>query len=134
MNIFSYIKKYGDYTFKEKTFCEIDNLVFSLLVYLDYTDLIGKNSTINSVGRMFLGKYSYKDMNSMTAYKDAYKCLKSIYNTNRYKDIVMYNYVYIGNESEQFSAITFKISKKLIIRSMTGFYPSFFICFRIIFI
>ena len=121
MNIYDYIKKYGNYSFKEKTFCEIDNLVFSLLVYLDFSEFLVDFGTINEVGIPFLNRYSYRDMNKyVPASRDAYKCLKSIVNTKRYKDIVMSDYVYIGNTMMQFSAITFKISKKLIYISFEG--------------
>ena len=34
MDVIGYIKKYGNYTFKEKEFNDIDNLVFCNLSYL----------------------------------------------------------------------------------------------------
>ena len=37
MDIYEYVDKYGDYTFEEKKFNEIDNLVFCSLSYLDFT-------------------------------------------------------------------------------------------------
>lgn len=121
MNIYDYIEKYKDYTFEEKAFCEIDNLVFSLLVYLDYSKFLVDKGTINEIGIPFLERYTYKDMNKyVPASRDAYKCLKNIVNTKRYGNIIMYNYIYIGNVEMQFSAITFKISKKLIYIAFEG--------------
>lgn len=43
-NILNYVDNYGNYSFKEKNFNDIDNLIFSSLVYLDYSNfLIKKN-------------------------------------------------------------------------------------------
>ncbi len=40
MNIIDYIKKNKDKTFKEYPFNEIDNLIFSLLTYIDFTKIV----------------------------------------------------------------------------------------------
>lgn len=121
MNIYDFIKKYEDYTFEEKAFCEVDNLVFSLLVYLNYSEFLIDRGTVNEIGIPFLERYSYKDMNKyVPASRDAYKCLKSIVNTKRYGNVIMSDYVYIGNIEMQFSAITFSISKKLIYVAFEG--------------
>ena len=121
MDIYNYIETYKNYNFEEKTFCEIDNLVFSLLVYLNFNGIIEKKSTITEVGTKFLSKYSLKDMNKFVpSCIDAYKCLEKIVNTKRYGNIIMYNYVYIGNNEMQFSAITFRITKRLIYISFEG--------------
>ena len=36
-NLFDYVKKYGNESFLEKSFNDIDNLVFSSLSYLDFS-------------------------------------------------------------------------------------------------
>ena len=59
-NIFDYIKKYGDKTFEEKTFNEVDNLIFSSLSYIDYKDiLISKKITIQECAKIFFDKYMF---------------------------------------------------------------------------
>ena len=63
-NVYDYVAKYGKYTFEQKAFNEVDNLVFSLLAYLDFTDtrINENNRTLEEVGREYLGKHSYKEI------------------------------------------------------------------------
>lgn len=120
MDLYEYIDNYGEKTFKEKKFNEIDNLIFSLLIYLDLNDIITDEiNTIEKIAQELFKKNEKTKTLSITK-KDAYKCLKKISNTKRYKDIQVYNYIYIGTEDEQFSAATFKISKKQIYVSFEG--------------
>ncbi len=122
-NIFDYVKKYGDKTFDEKKFNELDNVVFSLLTYLDFTDTdINKieNSTIEIIGNQYLELYKLKEVKKYGfSEKAAYKILEAVKDKKRYKNIILDDYVYI-NENMQFSALTFKISNKLIYISFEG--------------
>ena len=121
MNIYDYIEKYGNKTFEEKEFNDIDNLIFSLLAYLDFNELIGKQETIEKIYIKTKNKYSLKEIKKYgTSPKDAYICLEKISKTRRYKNIVLTNYIYLGTKEEQFSAITFKINKKLTYISFEG--------------
>ena len=43
MNIFDYIDKYGNYSFNEKEFNDIDNLIFSSLIYIDLDKYVSSN-------------------------------------------------------------------------------------------
>ena len=45
LTILDYVKKYN-YTFEEKEFNEVDNLIFATLIYADMNKLIGKNEKI----------------------------------------------------------------------------------------
>jgi len=113
VNLIDYVKKYNNKSFKEEKFNELDNLVFSQLVYLDFSNY-KDYKTINEIGSAYLNENKIKDIkNYNLASKDSYILLKHIYNSKRYKDIHMYNYEYVGNEDTQFSAATFKINKKL---------------------
>ena len=42
-NILKYIKDYGNKTFYEMDFNEVDNLVFSSLSYLDFYGIVSEN-------------------------------------------------------------------------------------------
>ena len=54
-----YIEEYGNYSFKEKPFNEVDNLIFSSLSYIDYKDvLISKKITIQECAKIFFDKYT----------------------------------------------------------------------------
>lgn len=43
-NMLDYIEEYGDFSFKEKAFNEVDNLIFSQLAYTDFKDIADKQS------------------------------------------------------------------------------------------
>lgn len=115
-NLFNYIEKYGDTTFKEKEFNEIDNIIFSTLSYLNYSNTsINKNkNTLEVIGKEYLKKNKYKQVKKIgTAQKAGYKLLNIIITKERYKNIILSNYIYNTNKDMQFSAITFNISKRL---------------------
>lgn len=120
MNILNYVDKYKDKTFYEEPFNELDNLILSQLLYLGCEDKHIKNKmTLNDLGTFYLEKNDYKNI-EFKAEKDAYKVLKKVINTKRYKDIQVYNYIYIGNDNTQFSAATFKLKKDLIYVAYEG--------------
>ena len=122
MTIYEYIKRYGNKTFKEKKFNEIDNLIFSLIVYLNFNEILNEETnTIEKVGKKIIEKYTYREISEYgIPQRDAYKCMKLLINANRYKNIEISNYIYIGTNEEQFSALTFKINKRLIYVSFEG--------------
>lgn len=114
MNIYDYVKYFGEYSFKERPFNEVDNIIFSALAYIDFTSVLSENSskiTIYDAYEPF--KKNYKPRKKeMIAVKNALKLYEELYNTIRYKDIEMQYYSYIGNDESQFSAITFMLDKK----------------------
>lgn len=115
MNIFDYVDKYKDYTFLDKGFNEVDNVIFSTLAYVDYNFIVSTNKlnkiTLQEASEKCISMYSKKK--TIMATREAMKLLKKVKDTKRFKDILMYSYRYIGNEESQFSAITFEISKDL---------------------
>lgn len=117
MNIFDYIDYYKDYTFVDKGFNEVDNVIFSCLAYIDYGFIVSNNKTnkltIKEVGDIYFSNHKKQDRIDMLAVKEAVKLLKKVKDTERYKNILMYSYKYIGNEESQFSAVTFEINKGL---------------------
>lgn len=120
----TYIKEYGDKTFDEEKFNEIDNVIFSSVVYLNFDGIVPKNKksiSLGEAGNIFLYKYNYFDVSKLgIAQKVSYKILKQIVNTKRYKDIQMYNYKYIGDTDTQFGAVCFKVKKKFIYVAFEG--------------
>ena len=123
MNIFNYIEKYGSKTFEEEPFNEVDNIIFSALSYIDLEKYVSKNSsnkkTIELVANQYFKEHSKKEKN-IIATKNGIKVLLNIKNTNRYKNLLLYNYSYIGDHNQQFSAITIEINKKLVYISYEG--------------
>ena len=102
MTILDYIKKYGDYTFLEKEFNEVDNVIFSVLTYVNFDSVISKNKklkkTINAVANEYFLKHPKKENKKIiSSKKNGLKILDAIKNKRRYKDLFLYNYLYIGS-------------------------------------
>ena len=43
MNIFSYIDKYGEFTFDEVSFTEVDNAIMASLSYINFNNIVSNN-------------------------------------------------------------------------------------------
>ena len=115
-NLFDYVKKYGNESFLEKSFNDIDNLVFSSLSYLDFSKTeINKNScTLEYIGKEYLSKNDYKDVKKLgIAMKDAYQLLEILVTKKRYQEVLLSDYEYKTNRDTQFCALTFQISNNL---------------------
>lgn len=116
MDIFEYVEKYGNYTFEEKEFNDIDNIVFCSLSYLNftYTSINIKEHTLQYLGREYTKIHSFKDIKKLgIPQKNGYKLIKQIMNKKRYKDIILHNYVYSADINKQFSAMMFRINDNL---------------------
>ena len=105
MSIFDYVDKYGDYSFKEKEFNEIDNVILSLLSYIDLNGIVDRDKVkILDVGNKYFNFHYNKEYNIMGV-RNAIDVFKVIYNKKRYQNLDMYNYSYIGDNNSQFSAV-----------------------------
>ena len=117
MNLNSYIDKYGVYSFDEVPFNEVDNVVFANLSYLNLDSYVSKNrfnpKKLEIVANAFFKNYSKKDRN-IYAVRKAIKLFRAIKNMRRYKDLLLYNYMYESGENEQFSAFTIEINRRLV--------------------
>ena len=121
MTVYEYIDKYGNYSFIDKEFTDVDSMIFAMLSYADLTDIFENNNilTINEIGNMHLELHPGKDKNIM-AVREAHNLLKHIKDTNRYKDCLVFNHEYIGNEDVQFGAISIEYMKNHIYVSFEG--------------
>lgn len=118
MNIIGYIKKHANNSFQEFPFTEVDNLILSLLPYLNLTDIVtNKKITIKEANRLYLEKKELERgiFNGNT--KDMFNLLAK---TNRYSNILLYNYVRVINDEMQFGAITCKLTNKLTYIAFAG--------------
>ena len=114
--MFDYVAKYGDIRFENKAFNEVDNIIFSVLAYLDYTHTkINDNChTLEEIGREYLRKYSYKEIRKLgIAIGDAYKLLEVVVEADRYRHLIVSNYIYNTKRDMQFSAMTFRVTRGL---------------------
>lgn len=125
MNIINYINRYGDKTVEEKSLNEIDKLIFSQLSYVKYNGAISPNihnkKTIEQIGYDFFINITHKEIsNNILAIRTGIKILDRVRVTNRYKNLLMYNDIYVGNDEQQFSAVCIEINPKLIYVSFEG--------------
>ena len=134
MNITNYIKIHQDEDFREFPLTEVDSLIFSLIPYIDFKEVIPafyKNKlTLNEVA-MKLDVVNSKDTNSFFI-RNTYKMFKLMQGTKRYGNIYLYNYMNIVNAEMQFGALTLKLPDKSIFiafagtdASIIGFYEDF---------
>jgi len=123
MNLFTFIDKYGCYTFDEVEFTEIDNVILSMLSYLNLDGIVSRNRydprKLKRVGDIFFSLYD-KKATTMLAAKNAVKVLKDIMNTRRYGDLLLYNYIYKSSGDNQFGALTIELNRKLVYVSFEG--------------
>ncbi len=110
MNIIDYIKKNKDKTFKELPFNEIDNLIYALLPYIDFTNIVpafkSKKITLKEVALKLRGKKN--DFRGMFI-GNTFKMLEIMKDSRRYQDTLLYNYMKVVNSDMQFGAITMKL-------------------------
>lgn len=114
-NILKYIKTYKNTTFEKERFNEIDNIILSSLTYLNFDGIIPTDKnviTLDMAIKEYLKHYTYKETKKEgIAQKDTYKMIVLLKDSNRYKDILISNYSYIGNKMIQFSAMKYKYKK-----------------------
>lgn len=120
-----YIKYYKDYTFLEEPFNEVDNVILSILSYINFNGIvptIGKGSIkLSDASELFWSKYTNKDINlNIAVVKEAPYILKKMEDSKRYKDILLYNYAYKVNNESQFGALCCKLNDGSIYVSYEG--------------
>lgn len=125
MNVIDYAKKYGSLTFDKEPITEADKLLFSLLSYVPYSGTVSESSknkrTIHDVAEdYFKLKTKKENRRNILAIRSGIKILNLIKDMPRYKDLLLYNDCYIGDESQQFSAVCIDIKPGLVFVSFEG--------------
>ena len=125
MNMFEYVKKYGNYTFEAEPFNEVDNVIFSQIPYLPLTGIVsGFGHRAISLERTakLLDKKLKKKQKVLTArlYKKIHRLLLIMSTTPRYKDILLYNYIQIIDHDRQFGAVTLRLPDNSVYVSYEG--------------
>ncbi|MBE6155030.1 MAG: DUF2974 domain-containing protein [Firmicutes bacterium] len=109
MNIIDYIEKNKNKDFNEFKFTEVDNLIFTLIPYLDLTNIVpafkNKKSTLSEVAKSIQSK-AYKGF----FISNIYKMIQTMKDTKRYGNTLLYNYMNVVNDEMQFAAITMKLN------------------------
>ena len=124
MTLFEYVEKYGDKDFVEEEFNEVDNVILSLVSYIDFTDIVSNKSdkiTLEEAGKKYFDKYSKGELkHNIFSIRSAIKLFKKIVNYRRYNTLTLHNYEKIINEKEQFGAVCIDILDDLMYVSFEG--------------
>ena len=104
-NIIDYVKYYGNSTFDEIKFNQMDALVYSILVYLPVKNVI------NGTKISELSKYVDSEKVRGAVGPIAADILPTVLKSPRYKDIQVYNFDKREDDEVQFGAVTFRSSE-----------------------
>lgn len=124
-NIIDYVLEYGDQSFADKPFNEVDSLILSQLIYMDFTGLVPAVSqekedvSLTEVGKHVLREKMFR---SSVGEKKNRKLFQEMEKSKRYALIGMNCYqshIDISQE-KQFAAVTFRISPDVIYLAFRG--------------
>ena len=92
MTIFQYIKKYGAFSFKQKPFNEVDNVILSFLAYLEFPDQLEDGITLQSFGTSLLedDERVKKMKQDILSVRGSLKLLKAVYQQKRYRELQLF--------------------------------------------
>ena len=124
-DIHEYVKNYGKYTFLEKEFNEVDNVIFSLLSYVDFFNIIPMmqqgSITLKNASKKFYSKHDKKDIDrQILPVREAWYLLGELAEAKRYKDLELLNYEYNVTFDMQFGALCVKLPDKSMYVSYEG--------------
>lgn len=114
-NMIDYLLWRGDFDFQESPFNEVDSLILTQLVYLDFDgivpDLCSKSYiTLGKAGQAYLKKFEDKPANSFPPLiQDCMEILKSALKTRRFKNCRLSKYVNDINQDEEYQFSAMKI-------------------------
>ncbi len=120
-NIKTYLEAKGNVLFSKNHFNEVDNLIFSELVYVDFNNIcINKKIRLQKAIDCYLNQEN--NINKITLLEDPMDFLKYLKNTNRFKNLKLFNYVnnLSKDKEEQFSAISIRINRNTIFVAFKG--------------
>ena len=114
MTLQEYIKKNKYNTFHDEPFNDVDNLLLSTLIYIDFRTVLcltqKKEITLFELGKLFFQKYDSQAIKKLTNAPSIQKIIsnfKLMSSSVRYGDIVLKDYVNEVEENTQFGAVTF---------------------------
>ena len=118
-NIINYIYEYGNKTFEIEPFNEVDNIIFSLLSYIDFKNIIINEISIKESSKLYLKNHNITVVNTKIK-KTAINIFLLISNYDRYKNLKLSNYIYKLTDDTQFSSLSIKLSDNIIYVSFEG--------------
>ena len=123
-NIKDYIDWRGDITLKQSYFNEVDNLIFSELIYINLKNIVDKRKvSINTAINTLLEKNSEENIKKeLLLSQDPLPFLKVMKDSNRFSNLKLFNYVNIlsKEEEKQFSAVCIELNYNTIYVAFKG--------------
>ncbi|MDE5587473.1 MAG: DUF2974 domain-containing protein, partial [Bacilli bacterium] len=126
MTIKQYIQKQGQFTFQDLPFNDVDGLILSLLSYIDFEGIVSKDRskqiTLSKASDLFFKKYTSKEIKKFvpTFIRKLVLLFQMMATTERYKDILFYNYVKEIEQDTQFGALCMLLNDGTLFISFEG--------------
>lgn len=128
-NLFDYLEWRGDLTFDEVPVCEVDNLIFCLLAYVNLDGIVPSDSAKGRVAlRHAAADYFFTHNDSvdrplgLIVPSDILTLFRRMAHTRRFRDLELTNYVNTVCEQRemQFSALTIRVSSEQLFVAFRG--------------
>ena len=120
-----YLEKYGSSYFIEKPICEVDEAIFSQLIYLDFKDIVneGEEITLKEAAAKFYSIHTDVEIELLLGVvKRAAKILTLCSNSKRFGNVVLKHYINNINDAidKQISGINFKLPDGSLVVAFRG--------------
>lgn len=116
-----YIDYYKDITFEEIPFNDVDNVIFSIITYLDFSNIITKKNTIKEIGEKYFADLDRKELkNKPLIVRKTIDTFENLYNGKRYGNIKLSDYVKVIDDEKQFGAMIYHLSNNTIYVAFQG--------------
>lgn len=126
-NILDYLKWRGDLTFKQDSFCDVDNLILSQLVYVELRDIVPadvlQSITLSDAADTFFQLHKEQDLlDHVSMTKNAIFVFKEMAKSERFRNARLSHYTNEISETEQsqFSALTITLEDGSIYIAFSG--------------
>lgn len=123
-DLYDYIEKYGELSFSEKSFNEIDGVIFSQLAYVDFKGIVDKEKVFLSDAAMkYFSIHSEKEIEELIDISNrAVKLLMKCATTRRYGWCELCYYLNNVNEAidKQFCGINFILDNEIDVIAFRG--------------
>lgn len=122
-SIDDYLKYYKNFTFKEEPFNDVDNVLLSLISYVNLDKVFKDNDklTIEQASNLFWRTTNEKEVNNeITSVRKGAYLIRELAKTPRFKNLIMYNFKYQVDKNTQFGAVTIDLLDGTIYISYRG--------------
>lgn len=117
-NVMDYLQWRGDLTFEQSPFNDVDNVILAELAYVDFRDVVpsvqmNKGITLEKASELFFDLHTEEELALDKSFiKDTPKLLKKAAKTNRFKNVILSDYVDTVDETleKQFGAFHIKLT------------------------